>query len=224
MCGHIHEGRGAERIRWDLSTPNTRYKEDHTGYWTDPGSRNNKQSLVDLSVRGGEPLENNGDDGEYAIFATRSIETVHPRSKSTFKSSPAVKSPSHELSVKSPSLATAAAVHAVGSASVEHESQPQFHSVAEPSSGSATPFLPCYEKMSSATRGRGGGPPSVHCDVKALSGRLGRKETCVINAAIMASSWPHKGSGGKKYNKPIVVDIDLPVWEVNAEGEGASCE
>ena len=42
-----------------------------------------------------------------------------------------------------------------------------------------------------------------------------RKETCIINAAVMASSWPHKsgGGGGKKYNKPVVVDIDLPVWE-----------
>ena len=42
---------------------------------------------------------------------------------------------------------------------------------------------------------------------------VGREETCVINAAIMASSWPHKGKDGKKYNKPIVVDVDLPTWE-----------
>jgi hypothetical protein len=28
----------------------------------------------------------------------------------------------------------------------------------------------------------------------------------------MSSSWPH-GAGGKKFNKPIVVDIDLPVWQ-----------
>lgn len=67
-----------------------------------------------------------------------------------------------------------------------------------------------------ATRGQGGLPPSRRCDLEALSGRMGRRETCVINAAIMASSWPHKGSGGKKYNKPIVVDIDLPVWADSA--------
>ncbi|KAL2268495.1 hypothetical protein VTJ83DRAFT_3341 [Remersonia thermophila] len=41
--------------------------------------------------------------------------------------------------------------------------------------------------------------------------RTGRLETCVVNAAIMATSWPHLG--GKRLNKPVVVDIDLPVWE-----------
>ena len=45
-------------------------------------------------------------------------------------------------------------------------------------------------------------------NVEALVGRIGRKETCVINAAIMASSY----GGPKRFNKPIVVDIDLPVW------------
>ena len=38
--------------------------------------------------------------------------------------------------------------------------------------------------------------------------RRGRRETCVVNAAIMATGWPHR----KRFNKPIVVDIDLPVW------------
>ena len=67
-----------------------------------------------------------------------------------------------------------------------------------------------------ATRGQGGLPTSQRSDLEALCGRMGRRETCVINAAIMASSWAHKGSGSKKYNKPIVVDIDLPVWANNA--------
>lgn len=42
-----------------------------------------------------------------------------------------------------------------------------------------------------------------------------RNETCVVNAAIMANSWPHKG--GKRFNAPIVVDLDLP--EVLKGGE-----
>ncbi|EEA27546.1 hypothetical protein TMatcc_004151 [Talaromyces marneffei ATCC 18224] len=37
-----------------------------------------------------------------------------------------------------------------------------------------------------------------------------RKETCIVNAAIMARSWPY--IGGKAFNRPIVVDINLPVW------------
>lgn len=61
------------------------------------------------------------------------------------------------------------------------------------------------------TRAQEGMPLSARSDQEALVGRMGRQETCVINAAIMASSWPHKSSGGKKYNKPIVVDVELPV-------------
>ncbi|OKL60308.1 hypothetical protein UA08_04136 [Talaromyces atroroseus] len=37
-----------------------------------------------------------------------------------------------------------------------------------------------------------------------------RKETCIVNAAIMAKSWPYVG--GKAFNRPIIVDINLPVW------------
>ncbi|CAI7589174.1 unnamed protein product [Penicillium pancosmium] len=37
-----------------------------------------------------------------------------------------------------------------------------------------------------------------------------RKETCIVNAAIVATSWPHRG--GKQFNAPIVVDIELPEW------------
>ena len=35
-----------------------------------------------------------------------------------------------------------------------------------------------------------------------------RKETCIVNAAILATSY---GAKPKRFNKPIVVDIDLPV-------------
>ena len=61
------------------------------------------------------------------------------------------------------------------------------------------------------TRGLGGDPElTARCDTEALQGRLGRRQTCVVNCAIMANSYPHVG--GKRYNKPIVVDLDLPVW------------
>ncbi|GAD95011.1 Ser/Thr protein phosphatase family protein [Paecilomyces variotii No. 5] len=44
-----------------------------------------------------------------------------------------------------------------------------------------------------------------------------RRETCVVNAAIVATSWPHKE--GKKFHAPIVVDLDLPVWDCHAGTE-----
>ncbi|KAG6017009.1 hypothetical protein E4U43_002537 [Claviceps pusilla] len=37
---------------------------------------------------------------------------------------------------------------------------------------------------------------------------LAEHETCVVNAAILRSRHPHEG--GKQFNKPIVVDVDLP--------------
>ena len=36
----------------------------------------------------------------------------------------------------------------------------------------------------------------------------GRNETCIVNAAILANSYPF--TGGKKFNAPIIVDLDLP--------------
>lgn len=43
----------------------------------------------------------------------------------------------------------------------------------------------------------------------ARQGRMSRKETCFVNAAIMARSYDR---GPKRFNKPIVVDLDLPIW------------
>lgn len=35
-----------------------------------------------------------------------------------------------------------------------------------------------------------------------------RRETCIVNAAILATSWPHRG--GKRFHPPVLVDVDLP--------------
>ncbi|KAL6713280.1 hypothetical protein ACLMJK_008745 [Lecanora helva] len=162
VCGHIHEGRGAERVIWDLETPNVKYKELMTGYWTDEGAQSKKQSLIDLSLRSSAPLNNTGDRGK--ALASKSLASL----PWAFK----------ECSY--PSFA-----HPDGSPS--------------------------------AVIGQGGTPPSGRCDMEALNGRLGRQETCIVNAAIMASSWPYKAKTNNRYNKPIVVDIDLPVQPAEEE-------
>lgn len=46
---------------------------------------------------------------------------------------------------------------------------------------------------------------------KSRGGREGRKETCVVNCAILASNYPRVG--GKKFHTPVVVDLELPVCE-----------
>ncbi|KAK7438937.1 calcineurin-like phosphoesterase [Colletotrichum acutatum] len=162
VCGHVHEGRGVERVSWDVGCGGSAFKEEGVERWSDPGV-GNKQSLVDLSTKGGNPLRNDGS---------------HP------KESPSDEDVRKVVSGPSPVIP--------GTTS---------ETAAEPGLG---------------TRGLGGDPTSPRTDVAALAGRLGRRETCVVNCAIMAKSYPHVG--GKTVNKPIVVDLDLPVWEWGRDG------
>ncbi|KAK1978243.1 calcineurin-like phosphoesterase [Colletotrichum cereale] len=160
VCGHVHEGRGVARVRWDLECGNTAFKEEAVEGWDDPG-QGNKQSLVNLTAKGGNPLCNDGSH------------------------------PGH----RAPDVGGATA--STGPSAPDRTSE----STAQPGLG---------------TRGLGGDPTSPRSDTAALAGRLGRRETCVVNCAIMAKSYPHVG--GKTVNKPIVVDLDLPVWEWTRDG------
>jgi len=181
ICGHVHEGRGAERVIWDLETPNVKFKELATGYWTDPGLGNKKQSTMDLSSKSQVPLDNTG---SWTSVDTSSVavSTLTKTNVSTMISLLPWSFPGRPTTnIVSPLTNILPYLHAEG----------------------ANP----------AVWGQGGILPSGRCDVEALAGRLGRRETCCINAAIMASSWPYKSKDNGRYNKPIVVDIDLPVWQ-----------
>ena len=85
------------------------------------------------------------------------------------------------------------------------ESGPAAEAVAEAETGVAKPGI--------GTRGLSGNPASARSDQAALAGRLGRRETCFVNCAIQSASYPHRGGGPRVLNKPIVVDLDLPVWD-----------
>ncbi|PGH17748.1 hypothetical protein AJ79_00889 [Helicocarpus griseus UAMH5409] len=125
VCGHVHEGRGYDRVRWNVTAPSEEFKETGStrGELPPPGSK--KQCLVDLTGN------------------------LHPRLQNDGSLGPPMSPP------------------ALGNdASAEVES---------------------------GTR------------------KCGRNETCIVNAAIMATNWPHRG--GKKFNAPLVVDVDLPVAE-----------
>ncbi|KAI0835858.1 Metallo-dependent phosphatase [Hypoxylon sp. FL0890] len=175
LCGHVHEARGVERIRWDLSNKFVRYKELASTYqWEDPGVGNEKICLVDLTTKGGKPLDNDGSMVSWPSPPWSPLATQPPSSHTT--KGPAMK----EAMVMGGSMGT----------------------VPE----GASPGI--------GTRGLSGNPVSARSDGVALTGRLGRKETCVVNCAIQASSYPH--SGPRRLHKPIVVDIDLPVWEDNS--------
>lgn len=77
---------------------------------------------------------------------------------------------------------------------------------------------PQQDSSSSTTAGCSAGQVCDGCAMSASKdgdvrapGWHGRKETCVVNAAIMKSNFPH--IGGKQFYKPIVVDLELPVAE-----------
>lgn len=145
ICGHVHEGRGYERVRWPAlirAGPDADGVGVGRGLLPLPPPGSKKQSLVDLTGKRAERLDSEG-----------------------FSCSPA--SPSQ----MSPS-----------------------------SGGSAV--------------SEQGPPPSLSAaDTHGLDHVLQtlRKETCIVNAAVVATSWPHRG--GKRFNAPIVVDLELPVWQ-----------
>jgi hypothetical protein len=150
LCGHVHEARGVQRVRWGLTSKGTRYLENHVEEWGVPAPEGDKLSLVDLTPKGGRPLDN---DGSKAVMQDTQPPDIQPYME-------------------------------------------DMDTTAKPGLG---------------TRGLGGDPDSPRSDRPALAGRLGRKETCIINCAIQATSYPHNGP--RKLNKAIVVDLDLPVWE-----------
>jgi len=157
VCGHVHEGRGAEFVRWSLGGSDAKYREESTKTWKDPGKGNKKASLVDLTIRRDDTIYNTG-------LVCHPVEM--DASSSTSVPSAVIPEDMRRL-----------------------DSMSKYEAIPNPT-------------LSQAVQGQ---EPT-------LNEGLGHRETCIINASIMASSWPH-GPGGKKFNKPIVVDIDLLTQE-----------
>jgi len=66
-------------------------------------------------------------------------------------------------------------------------------------------------------RGSGGIPQGLSSEA---GNEVDRRETVMINAAFLGARMAGKA---KKFNKPIVVDVDLPVWresEAQSDGDG----
>ena len=177
ICGHIHESRGMERVSWDLTCSNVRYKEASTDYWVDPAPDSKKQCLIDLSSRGPNPLRNT--DTAYPDATVHIGDETKPSNTASSLQRAAPATPSTSDTIDQPSC----------------------------------PNSTFSGQCSIGGRGHGGNPPSLRCDLPALAGRLDRKETCIVNAAIMSSSWPYRGAGRPRYNKPFVIDVDLPTRE-----------
>ena len=212
VCGHVHEGRGAERVLWDLKSPHVQYKELDTKYWTDPGRDNKKQSLLDLSTCGGLPLDNSDDLNSETPAVPLFLDPDEPEQKwcRPWRSRCGLATSTREP-ISDPQIPTTTASHEILPLITNHH--PAHGEIAFPSS--STWDSPDAQTASYPPPGAAIATNdvfSVGFDRSAITGRTGRRETCVVNAAIMAASW-RRGTGQvKKFNKAIVVDLDLPVW------------
>ncbi|KIX02009.1 uncharacterized protein Z518_07948 [Rhinocladiella mackenziei CBS 650.93] len=194
VCGHVHEAYGVEAVTWDLSSSDIKFKEQSVRHWKDPRSESKKQFAVDLTSRvKSMALQNDGCAGSHVPqtppFCDKADESDIPADNvimSNLQGSearlPAVPAPPQPPFPEF-EKSYRPIISAVGAADMKH----------------------------TGTRGQGGPASSPRTDREAISGREGRIETCIVNAAFMATNWPHRG--GKKFHKPIVIDIDLPVLE-----------
>ncbi|OAP58057.1 hypothetical protein AYL99_07147 [Fonsecaea erecta] len=199
VCGHIHEAYGVEAITWDLSSPNLKYKEQSVRRWADPEPGSKKQFTVDLSSRVKSlALRNDGSIGNL----------IPPKQLSRIRGV--------EVDGTVDDASTDQQDRSTTFPDVPSPPPPPFPDFEKAERPISTIDSPSIRHL--GTRSQGGPASSLRSDQEALSGREGRAETCVVNAAYMGSNWPHKG--GKKFHKPIVIDLDLPVMDENQIDKG----
>ncbi|KAL2438877.1 hypothetical protein ABEF95_014638 [Exophiala dermatitidis] len=190
VCGHIHEGYGVEVVTWDLSCPNVKFKEESVRNVHDPRPESKKQFTVDLSARARSgTLQNDGSPGN--LLVTKQLVKLRGIEVDGAADNRATAETDEQLLPPVPSP--------------PRPPFPDFEKAERPMSFIAEDT----NAQRPATHGLGALGLSGRSDQEAISGREGRAETCIVNAAFMASNYPHPG--GKQFHKPIVIDIDLPV-------------
>jgi Icc-related predicted phosphoesterase len=184
VCGHMHEGRGVERVKWQLGIPNAEFLEESVCTWVDPGAGdgNKKQSIVDLT----EASSNTAPNDLHLSSPRRGNERF-------ISSASGATTPSAGKEVAS--LVDKDSYRKSRQAHLHHsKGKAAVHGLAGRSTGQGS------DCKDSSTR-----LDTTH-DLEA--GEVNRTETCIVDAAIMANSW----GGPKRFNKPVVVDVELPVW------------
>ncbi|KAJ9641610.1 hypothetical protein H2204_002672 [Knufia peltigerae] len=192
VCGHIHEAYGVEVVAWDLSSPNVKFREQDVRYWEDSHAETTKQYAVDLSSRAKSlMLKNDGSVGR--LVGSRQLNRLRGAEGD---------GPADDISLDEDTENESMLLSLPTS---DPQPFPEFDKAQRPPS----PMADLGSIKGLSNRGQGGPGSSSRSDQEAILGREGRRETCIVNAAYMATNWPHKA--GKKFHKPIVIVIDLPV-------------
>ncbi len=171
VCGHIHDARGFERVRWG---PGASVIEP----WTDPGEGNKKISLIDLTEKSGHAIENAGRGVARYSLPKVSAEALEGQSDQNKSNS---------------TLNLADDNSAIG------QVKPEMY---RKKAGGA------IEYRHRRTPGGGG-----HDSVDAVQAGE-RNETAVINAALLSARTVGKAS---TFDKPIVIDVELPIWRFDGD-------
>ncbi|KAK4456873.1 Metallo-dependent phosphatase-like protein [Cladorrhinum samala] len=178
ICGHVHQARGAERVRWDTRgaiRPDYGPFELAVERWVDPNPdvTSAKISLVDLTARrGNRPLDFDGH-----VLLKRHHEP-HQRASTEQES-------------------TSRETRTLLNSGAHDQLTARAGSDADLGGSEAANFP---TTIGSGLQNRAVEPAD----------RPNRRETCIVNCSIAANSYPH--TGGKIFRKPIVVDLNLPVW------------
>jgi hypothetical protein len=201
VCGHIHEGRGVERVMWkrlpihptsstnDTSLVGTVVDDglvESVEDWKDPGAGNKKLSLVDLTGKTGRRLGNAGWLTRHVVpESLRGLFGGHPDAGPGSEG----RQPDFGKANSTSSLEDIALIHQEDEAGMWRKKD-----------GGAVEW-----------RGRSDvGLEDVGLKVDMAAVRGGRKETVMINAAFLG---PRIIGKAMEFNRPVVVDIEMPVWE-----------
>ncbi|CAI6333209.1 unnamed protein product [Periconia digitata] len=175
ICGHIHEARGVERMRWNDSGAEDGGVVEEVEKWKDPGI-GNKQSLVNLTAAGGRSLDNGS-------RLTRQAVVLQQNRGLTLQDCDGGGQPgvpgSHGPMVFRRTQRPAYAGSSHSEAEEERATKNGLESAAD------------------------------HDQREDDDDCKSRRETAVINAAVLG---PRLAGKGMQFNKPIVVDVALPVW------------
>ncbi|KAL4941719.1 Metallo-dependent phosphatase-like protein [Aspergillus oleicola] len=209
VCGHVHGGRGYERVRWgDGETGKAEIEEveqEHVVQGVLPPQGSKKQSLVDLTGKRAPRLDNNGlHHGSARLFSSPSSSFQTTTNAVIFPS----QSKGHNKAVdydkaqsQAPMLPYTSSTRSDSELNLDFKAEPKSllqGSELEPEAASEQPQFKPHSQSQAET------------ETQTLNG-IQRRETCLVNAAIAATNWPHPG-GRRFHPGPIVVDLELPVW------------
>ena len=195
----MHESRGAEIVDWDLKGSRVEYKEKGATRECGQNLRRRGPLYIDLSPSSGCLLDNDGSKG--GALSNHKEALNEEERAAVFDLYHSWKTELQDNTFS-------------GSRTSGQLSPQQIQASHPPSFGD-------YSKGAGLGLSKHHSSPDSeplvtsfgYLDSQALAGRMGRRATCIVNAAITSTSFPHRKHEGKRYNEPVVIDLMLPVRE-----------